>query len=561
MQVSRIARTYRNLKRYRQILMVFLRYGFDDIVDRIGIAYYIKLGKKIIPKYKEQELEKITTAERLRLTFEELGPSFIKLGQILSIRPDLIPANFIQEFQKLQDEVPPFSTEQVRTIVESEFGQTIEKLFHSFEEQPLAAASIAQVHRAVTKDGEDVVVKIQRPAIRRIIETDINILFDLANLIDRYIPETELYNPIGIANEFAKTIRRELDFIREGRNIERFRRNFENDDTVYVPKVYWDLSTDKVVTLEYIEGIKVSEFDELETAGLDKKKIAYYGGNATLKQVFEHGFFHADPHPGNVLVLPDNVLAPIDFGMMGTIDDDLKEILGDLLYAIIKKDVNKILRVFSEIGITEDTTDERSLKNDVADFLDRYYQIPLYQLNVETLLSEFSEIVRRHHIKLPTDFTLMGKVLVTSEGVGRTLDPMFDMITMTKPYVQKLMMRRLDPRRHLQEFTYTLDDFSRLIKILPSELKTILSKVKKGELNIKFEHRGLQQFILELDRASNRLAFSLIIAALIIGSSLIVQVDKGPALFGFPIFGLFGYVIAAILGLWLAIAILRSGKL
>lgn len=562
MQVSRIARTYRNLKRYRQILTILLRYGFDDIIDKIGITYYIKLGKKIIPVYKnDSTLEKITTARRFRLALQDLGPTFIKFGQIMSIRPDLIPANFIQEFQKLQDEVPAFSSEDAKLIITKELGQPIEQLFQSFEETPIAAASIAQVHRAKTPDGKSVVLKIQRPGIRHTIETDINILFDLANLIDKYIPESKLFNPIGIANEFAKTIRKELDFSREGRNIDRFKRNFEGDETVYVPTVFWDLTTTHILTMEYIKGIKISEFDKLKTSGLDTKIIADHGAQATLKQVFEHGFFHADPHPGNILVLPGNIIAPLDFGMMGTLDNEIREILGDLLYAIIKKNVTKILRIFSEIGITQDIEDERTLKNDITDFLERYYQIPLYQLNVEIILNEFTEIIRRHQIKLPSDFTLMGKVLVTSEGVGRSLDPEFDMITMTQPYIKKLMIRRLDPRRQIQDFNYTLEDFSNLVKILPSELKAILSKIKTGKLTIKFEHQGLESFIAELERASNRLSFGLVIAALIIGSSLIVQVDKGPSLFGFPVFGIFGYVIAAFLGLWLVIAILRSGKL
>ena len=561
MQINRIARTYSNVKRYRQILTILLRYGFDDVLGRLKIDYYIQLGKKIIPKYKPHELEAITTAERLRLALEELGPTFVKLGQMLSVRPDLVPANFINEFQKLQDEVPPFPAAQAREVIEAQLGQPVEQLFSSFDEVPLAAASIAQVHRAVVKDGEQVVVKIQRPHIRNVIETDLNILFDLAGLIERRIPESELYNPTAIAQEFARTIRRELDFIREGRNIDRFLRNFEDDETVFIPKVYWDLTTEHVLTMEFIDGIKISELDKLEKAGLDRKIIAYNGAQVILKQVFEHGFFHADPHPGNIFILPNNVIAPLDYGMVGSLDEELMEAAGNLLTAIVKKDVNKIIRVFVDIGIMETALDVRGLKLDLTDFLDRYYQIPLSQLDVGKIINEGAEIIRKHRIKLPADLTLMGKALVTEEGVGRILDPDFDMITMAKPYVEKLMMRKLDPLRHLKEFAYTLDDFSRLIKILPSEFRTIITKIKKGELNIKFEHQGLDHLISELDKASNRLSFSLIIASLIIGSSLIVQIDKGPHIFGFPAFGIFGYLIAAILGLWLVIAIIRSGKL
>ena len=561
MQVSKLTRTYQNIKRYRQIFTILLRYGFDDVLGRLKIDYYIQLGKKIIPKFKAQKIENKTTAERLRLALEELGPTFIKLGQMLSVRPDLMPENFIREFQKLQDEVPPFSTEQAKAEVESQLGKPVEELFNSFDDVPLAAASIAQVHRAEKKDGKQVAVKIQRPNIRSVIESDLNILFDLAGLMEMHIPEIELYNPLGIVQEFAKSIRREVDFIQEARNIDRFRRNFEDDETVYVPQVYWELTTERVLTMEYIDGIKISELDKLESAGLDRKIIAINGAKAILKEVFEHGFFHADPHPGNIFVLPNNVIALIDYGMMGSLDEELMEAAGNLLTGIVKKDINKIIRVFTDIGIMENELDIRGLKLDLTDFLDRYYQVPLSQLDVGKIINELTEIIRKHHIMLPTDLTLMAKAMVTEEGVGRSLYPDFDMITMAKPYVEKIMVRKLDPRRHLKEFASTLDDFNRLIKILPVEIRAIVTKIKKGELNIKFEHKGLEHFISELDKASNRLSFSMIIAALIIGSSFIVQLDKGPLIFGFNVIGILGYLIAAFLGLWLVIAIIRTGKL
>jgi ubiquinone biosynthesis protein len=561
MQVNKFTRTYRNLKRYRQIITILLKYGFGDMLGKLKIDYYINLSKKIMHKFKAQELEEITTAKRLRLALEELGPTFIKLGQMLSVRPDLVPENFINELKKLQDEVPPFSVEQAKKEIEMQLGKPIEQLFTSFNDVPLAAASIAQVHRAATKNGEQVVVKIQRPHIRSTIETDINILFDLAGLIERRIPESKLYNPIAIVQEFAKTIRRELDFIREGRNIERFRRNFADDGTVYVPDIYWELTTERVLTMEFIDGIKISELEKIESAGLDRKIIAINGAEAILKQVFEHGFFHADPHPGNIFVLPNNIIAPLDYGMMGSLDDELMEAAGNLLTAIVKKDVNKIIRVFNDICIMETELDVKGLKIDLTDILDRYYQVPLYQLDVGRIINELIEIIRKHRIMLPADLTLMAKALITEEGVGRTLDPDFDFIAIATPYVQKIMARKLDPRRNLKEFVSMLDDFSRLIKVLPADVREIISKIKRDNLNIKFEHRGLEYFITELDKASNRLSFSLIIAALIVGSSFIIQVDKGPFVFGFNFIGVSGYLIAAILGLWLVIAIIRSGKL
>jgi len=561
MQANKFTRTYRNLKRYRQITTILLRYGFDDMLGKLKIDYYIQLSKKIIPKFKAQELETITTAERLRLALEELGPTFVKLGQMLSVRPDLVPENFINQFKKLQDEVPPFPVDQAKKEIEMQLGKPVEELFTSFNDVPLAAASIAQVHRAVTTNGKQVVVKIQRPHIRNVIETDLNILFDLAGLIERHIPESELFNPRAIVQEFASTIRSEMDFIREGRNIERFRRNFAEDDTVYVPAVFWELTTERVLTMEYIDGIKVSELEKIENTGLDRKIIAVNGAEAILKQVFEYGFFHADPHPGNIFILPNNVIAPIDYGMMGSLDDELMEAAGNLLTAIVKKDVNKIIRVFNDIRVIETSMDVRVLKTDLTDILDRYYQIPLYQLDIGKVIEELMEIIRKHHIMLPPDLALMAKALITEEGVGRVLDPDFDFFALATPYVKKLMIRKLDPRRNLKEFVSLLEDFSRLVKTLPEDLREIIGKIKRDNLNIKFEHRGLEHFISELDKASNRLSFSLIIAALIVGSSFIIQIDKGPFVFGFNFIGVSGYLIAAILGLWLVIAIIRSGKL
>jgi len=558
MPTNRFVRSYRNIKRYRQIVTVLFRYGFGDVLSRLKIDFYIQMVKNKIPKLKRNVFERITTAERLRLAFEELGPTFIKLGQILSVRPDLLNESYIEEFKKLQDDVSSFSAEQAKKEIEMQLGQTVEQLFSHFDETPIASASISQVHRAVTNNNKQVVVKIQRPNIQKVIETDLNILFDLAKLIEKNIPESYLFSPSAVIREFAKTIRRELDFNREGCNIERFQRNFIDDETVYVPKVYWELTTERILTMEYIDGIKISKLTALEEAGLDKKIIAYNGAQAILKQIFDHGFFHADPHPGNIFVLPNNVIAPLDYGMIGSLDEEQKEAMGALLTAFVKKDAKKIISILTDIGIMKNTLDIRGLKLDLTDFLDRYYQVPLYQLNMGKILNEMMTFIRNYHIMLPVELTLMGKALITEEGVGRTLDPEFDMITLAKPCVEKLMIRKLDPRKHLREFAATLDDFSRLFKILPSEIRLITAKVKKGEIKIQFEHRGLDNLIAGLNQTGNRLSFSLIVAALIIGSSLIVHNDKGPQIFDLSVFGILGYLIAAFFGLWLAITIFRN---
>lgn len=561
MQLKRLTKTVRSMKRYQRILRVLFKYGFEDILDRFKIETFIRSGRKGLSKQKKAEIVQMSRQERIRLVLEELGPTFVKLGQMLSTRPDIVPAEFIEEFRKLQDEVVPFSGIHAREIIEKELGKSVDTLFLSFEEVPLAAASIAQVHSASTKSGDKVVIKVQRPGIRSTIRSDMEILSDLAHLIARRLPETSPHDPVGIVDEFNQWITKELDFLQEARNIDRFGHNFKDDETVYVPKVYWHLTTSRVLTMEYIDGIRISNQVRLEQAGLDRKTIATNGAKAVLKQIFEHGFFHGDPHPGNLFILKGNVIAPLDFGLMGRLDDELIDEIGNLLNGIVQKNVDKIVRVFLRIGIVREEGDVRTLKHDIGEFLDRYYQTPLYRVNFEQIINEVVDVVSRYRIRIPRDLYLMGKALVIMEGVGRTLDPDFDMISLAKPYVQKIMVRKLDPHRLMRDLSQLLEDFKDFIDTLPDNLRTILLKFRRGELGINIHHRGLDHLIRELDKSTNRLSFSLIIAALIIASSLIMQLNRGPQLFGLSAFGLIGYLIAAILGFWLIIAILRSGRL
>jgi ubiquinone biosynthesis protein len=562
MQIPRFHKTYRNMKRYRQIFTVLLKYGFEDVVERLKLDTIIKFGRKISRRARATEkYEHMTTAQRLRMALADLGPTFIKLGQVLSTRPDLVPLNFVKELEKLQDKAPPFSSDEAMKIVSAQLNKPIAEIFLSFSEEPIAAGSIAQVHRASLLNGQPVAVKIQRPKINSIIETDINILFDLANLVEKYFPESDLYDPKGIVNEFAKTIRSELDFVREGRNIDRFRHYFKNDKTIYLPQVYWDDTTSNILTMEYIDGVKVSEIDFSQRKDLDRKIIANSGARATLKMIFEIGLFHADPHPGNIFVLKNNVLAPLDFGMVGRLDEQTKVYLQNILSAIVERNIDKIIKIFIDAEVIDETKDTRLLRIDLNDFIETYYDIPLNQLEIEKLFNDLVEVLRRHRIALLADVVLMAKALATIESVGQSLDPDFNMMAFVEPYIKKLMIQPILPKKQLKEMSQLVQETEELIKVLPSELRYILRKVKKGRMNLIFEHRGLERLITEMDRSSNRLAFSLIIAALIIGSSIIVFFDKGIHIFGFSVFGLIGYIIAAILGLWLVIAILRSGKL
>ena len=552
--------TYQDLKRYSHIAAVFARHGFGDLLSRLKGRYRASWAEKVFTK-EAREFEGLSAAERLRLAFEELGPTFIKLAQILSSRPDLLPADFITELSKLQDSVAPFPFSEAKSLIEGQFGHPLTDLFASIEETPVAAASLAQVHRARTTSGDEVAVKIQRVGIEAIIETDIRILHDLAGLAERHLTESKYFEPVRLVDEFARTIRRELDFVREGRNIDRFRNYFAGTATVYIPKVYWDLTAPKVLTTEYVNGIKISDLEHLEAAGLDRKTIAVNGVNLILKEIFELHFFHADPHPGNLFVLENNVIAPVDFGMTGAIDEEIAQQMGGIFIAVVEKDVDALVNLLGTLGVTDGLENRNTLKLELRDLLERYYGVPLQQVDTAKVFEEIMSVIRRYRLRLPPDLAIMGRTLLVSEGVGRMLYPEFRIIETARPYARKLMLQRFDPTKQLRELSKVVGETAALFKRLPSDLSEILSKIKKGDLAVRFEHRGLERLIGELDRSSNRLSFAVVIAALIIGSSLIFQTGVGPTLFGYPVVGLVGFLLASILGVWLLIGILRAGRL
>lgn len=561
MVFAKLKRRYKNINRLRQIVNILIKYGFDYFVKQLGLINLISKGEKIL-KLKPSKIAQLPLPIRIRLALEELGPTFVKLGQILSTRPDLIPQNYIIELQKLQDKVPPFAYAQVNQMIKRELGADILKIFKSFEQKPLAAASLGQVHQAILEDGNKAVVKVQRPDIEKVIETDLDILFDLARLTEKHIPASRLYDPVGIAEEFAKAIRLELDYGTEGRNAERFKKNFEGDETIYTPKIYWEFSSRRILTMELIKGIKINNLKELDKAGYDRKKIAENGAKAFMKQILIDGFFHADPHPGNMLVMKDGIIGFMDFGMMGRLDEEMREKGIDLFVAVLERNPNKIINEMLDLGIaSQEEIDTRSLKIDIKEMLDQYYDKPLKEIILGELISQLVEISIKYHIKMPAEFALLGKSLITIEGIGIELDPDFNLAEIAKPYAKDVILERKSPQRL---FTKLLNDSSELYNLMiliPRQLSKTLKKMEKGIFKLEFQHRGLENLINALDKSANRLSYSLILAAIIVGSSLIMQTDKGPLFMGFPVIGVLGFLIAAILGLGLVIIILRSGKM
>jgi ubiquinone biosynthesis protein len=560
-KIGIVSRTYRNISRYRQILAVLFRYGFESLIDRLHLGQYLDIGIRMISRKPRERFDVLSRYERLRMTFEELGPTFIKMGQILSTRPDLIPVEFIRELEKLQDNVPPFPFSQVKEIVERELPASLTDTFLCFHESPLAAASIAQVHRAQLKTGEEVIVKVQRPGMRKIIDVDLEIMFHLAALAEKYIEELEIYRPTRIVEEFAVTLEKEINFNIEASYVERFARQFLGNENIYVPRIFRQLTTEHVLTMEYVEGIKVSDITSLDQRGFDRKTIASRGADLMLEQIFVNGFFHADPHPGNVCVLPGNVICYLDFGMMGHVDQKSRHNFATIFYGYVLRDESKIATATLKIVEWENEPDRHALERDIASFMELHLYKPLKEIRMGYLLQEFLGLFVRHRLRLPPDIFLMVKALTEVEGVGLLMDPDFDMTERVAPFIKRLQMEKMHPKRLLGDFIESGGALVQLLKSIPEDLHDILTQIKQGKSRIRFEHRGLENFIFEMDRSSNRIAFSLIIASIIIGSSLIITTNLGPHLFGFSMLGLVGYTIAGVLGVWLLISIFRSGKL
>ncbi len=560
-KIGALGRTYRNLGRYRQILSVLLKYGFDEFVDTLKIDQYLEISLPLLFKKEQKIGEKLSRPERIRRVLEELGPTFIKFGQILSTRPDLIPLEYLKELARLQDDVPSFNYDEVSQAIISELGKPPEEVFLTFEQEPLAAASIGQVHLARLPDGEEVVVKVQRPGIQEIIETDLEIMLHLASLVERHLEEFEVQRPTRIISVFARSIEKEINYLLEAANIERFSRQFLEDQTVYIPKVYRHFTTKRVITMEYVRGIKASDIEKLKDGGYDLKLLASSGASLIMKQIFIHGFFHADPHPGNLFVLPGNIICFLDFGMMGRISRKERTDFADLVMRVVNRDEKKVVDSILKITYQHDQPDRETLENDSAELIDRYVGLPLKDLEVGVVLQHLLEIISRHKLSLKPNFYLLVKATSTIESLGGRLDPDFDIISHCEPFIKKIQMERLDPRKIMGDIFESGTELVQLFKEIPAGLRDVLALTRQGRIKIEFEHRGLETLYDHLEQVCNRLAFSIVLAAQIIGSALIVLADLPPKWNGIPVIGLLGFMFAGVMGFWLLVSMLRHGKM
>ncbi len=556
-----LSRAYRHFNRYRQIIVILVKYGFDDVVSMLRIDKLIEIGSRIISTDEKVILEKLTRAERVRLALEELGPTFIKLGQILSSQPGLVPVEFIDELSKLQDDVPPASFEKIVDIFQDEFGKHPEQLFEFIDKKAIASASIGQVYKARLFNGDNVAVKVQRPGIQRVIAIDLEIMLHMATLLEQYIEEMALHSPVKVVEEFARTLGKEIDYSIEAKNIKRFQSQIKGNTDVYVPEVYNDYSSKRILTMEFINGVKISDVRQLDQKGYDKQLIIKRGANLTLSQIFNHGFFHADPHPGNIFVLENSVVCLIDFGMVGVIDRKTREIFVDLIAGIVNEDLSLAAKALLNLTTWEKRPDPRLFEKDIAEFIIKNISEQLQEIEIAVFLKDLLDIVSRYELRIPPDLFLMMKAMATVDGIARQLYPEFDMIKQVKPFLIKISLSRFYPMRVINDLIGVSRTVNHFMQQFPADILEISRLIKNDRLLLKIEHQGYKELFSTIDQVVNRISFSIIIAALLIGSSLIIKADVPPVFMGVSMIGLVGFVFAGILGGWLLIAILRSGRL
>jgi len=534
-----------HLNRSRQIARVLLSHGWD----------FLRNNEERDPA---SVVATHTRPLHLRLALEELGTTFIKLGQILSTRADLLPPEYLVELRKLQDSAPPVALEEIQQAIVSELGQPIEKLFAKFDPMPLAAASIGQAHAATLWDGTEVVVKVRRPGVVEQVNEDLEILKELAVTASRHWDFADQYDLIGLVDEFSQTLRLELDYILEGHSAERFATNFVSDPHVHVPRVFWEATTARVLTLERISGVKINDLAALDQQGTDRRWLACYATNIVLKMVCEDGFFHADPHPGNFFIEKNGTIGLIDFGMVGVLDERTQELLAELLITINREDADRLVDVFLDLGVTRKQIDRAAVRRDIGHLLSTYWGLPLGDLKVTALLNDIYSVMRRHHLHLPSNLALLLKTVIMIEGLGVNLDPDFRLTNSLTPYTERLVLRQYSPLKWVRGFGRASLDLAKLASELPQHLRRIVTAAEDGNLQIGMRPEGFDSVINRLERIANRIVLGVIAAAFINGLAVLVSVYKPPGWerWGWVVFA-FGFLCALVLGVYLAWSILR----
>ena len=552
--IKELSKTYRNFRRYEQVLLILLKYGFGDIVLSLNLEHIFVSIHKLMMRAVNEKLENTTRPERVRLALEELGPTFIKLGQIMSTRPDLIPMSFISELEKLQDHVPPFPYEDVEQIITDELGAPPEELFEAFTKEPLAAASIGQTHRALLKTGEQVVIKVQRPHIRSTVEADLEIMMHIASMMEKHIDELELYHPTAIVNEFARSLSKELDFTIEAFSVDRFATMFKDNPNIHVPQIFHEYSTSSVMCMEFIDGAKSTDITKIEALGCDTKKLAREGVNLLMEQVFIHGFFHGDPHPGNIFILPEDIICFIDFGMMGRVSHSERNDFLRLLLSLLQKDEKRITRAALRLTLPQSDLELEQLERDVGEMVDENLYRPMKDIDTGRILDQLTKILTKYRLQLKPNLFLLLKAMVSIETLAHLYDDDLNVFECAEPYVKKMNMDKLSPKNILRNMLDPIQDMCEMAVDLPRDLQVLMEKLRKGEVVIKVKQSGFESLIEAFNWTGSQIASSIILAALIVGSSLVTHAKAPPVWNGVSVIGIIGYIFSALIGFMLLLS-------
>lgn len=549
----------RDLGRLHEIAVILIRFGFGDLVNRLGLGRFLERAGKVLRWKSMEHAVQLEPPERVRRALEELGPTFIKLGQILATRVDLFAPEWIREFEKLQDQVPPLPFEELRPQLEEDLGCAVDEIFNALNTQSIAAGSIAQVHYARLANGEEVILKIRKPNIRATIEADLRVLARLAEIAEKEVSELATLHPTDVVQQFKISIRRELDLAQECRNSERIAQNLEQDPNIVIPRTYWDWTCERLNVQQFIRGIPGRQLEQVEKSGLNRKQLAINGVNAVLHMIVVDGIFHADPHPGNAFYLPGNRIAFIDFGMVGRLTESRKVQVIELLNGLLSRDSRAVIEVLLDWSGSSKVKQE-DLTIEIESFLDDYHGTTLKTLNLTAMLRDITVIMRDHHLVMPPDLTMLFKVFISLEGMGRQLYPQFEIVSVAKPHVERAIRARYAPEAVFKRGWRSINDFINVVADTPRDLRRLLWVARRGALQINLDVKHLDELSKQVDYSASRITVGLVTSALIIGSSIVMTVPGGPTIFGLPLLGFIGFVGAGIGGVWLLYSIWRGGK-
>ena len=549
----------RDLGRLHEIALVLIRWGFGDLVRRLGMSQALEKAGRVL-KWKNPELlADLEPPERVCKVLEELGPTFVKLGQMLATRVDMFAPEWISAFEKLQDQVPAVSYEELLPQLTEDLGANPSDIFDAISRKPIAAASIAQVHRAKLKTGEEVVLKIRRPNIEPTVEADLRLLRRIAEIAENTTPELKRFKPTEVTRQFALSLKRELDLEGECRHAERIAENLAENRNIVIPAVHWKWTTMRLNVQDYVDGVRASNISQIEEAGLDAVRIANVGAEAVMQMVLVDGFFHADPHLGNIICLSENHLALIDFGMVGRLSDSRRDEIVKLLFALVKKNTSSVVDILLD-WVPEQDVDVETLTMEIDAFLDHYHGRTLKQLHFAALLIDLTAILREHELVLPPDLALLFKTLISLDGVGRKLDPDFNIVEIASPFIIKLMNKKYRPDVLLKKGVEQSTELFQVLTSLPSDVRDLLQSVKRKGVKVNVDVKRLDHFGHQMDRAASRVTIGLIVAALIVGTAIVSSIENQPTVWGLPAWGFFGFIAAALWGVALLISIWRGNK-